>query len=178
MKMILKKASIICLLLGISGIFSQTHAANILDVVKMKSGTHGCTGNHAIRLSGTEQQYTIWNFRNFNSNRTINIDTIRIYDANGNIIFDSPSVDSVPARFKMTLTPHQSTQLRSWEIFATGLPRSQRPLQLEAAWSVTGGLRGLPPKIGRVRLVRDALTDVDRARQAGGGCILLNYERY
>lgn len=175
MKTLVKKIAIVSLSLGLFGIHTQAMGSKIPDVIKMTSGSHGCTGNHGARLGGTVEQFTVWNFRNFNTDRTININSVRVYAADGVVIYDAPAINGFPGGFKTVLSPHQSTQLRSFAIFSGALPRSQRPIQLVADWAIAGGDKALPPRIGRVRVDRSALNGEDHSRFGGDGCKLLKY---
>lgn len=177
MKTLIKKIAIVSLSLSLFGMLTQAHSSDMPDVIKMKSGSHGCSGNHGTRLGGTENQTTVWNFRNFNADRTVNINSVRIYAANGVVIFDAPAIDSFPGNFKTVMAPHQSTQLRSGQIFSSGLPGSQRPIQLVADWVISDGEKGLAPRVGRVRLARSALGGEERSRHGGSGCKLLRYHK-
>jgi len=102
-------------------------------------GTLGCIGNHRRRLGGTELTSTGYSFRNFNSNRTLIIDDITIFAADGTTLATMPPF---PAGFTSVLGPNESTNFNTTDIFGTA-SQSPRPLQLVVNWRSANGRNGL-----------------------------------
>ncbi len=127
-------------------VFSQFAAAtnNFFDTYRLKSGVHACGGNHRTSSDGTN--YAV---RNFNNNETINIDRVVVFDADGVVLFNFPTVDPFPAGFNPVLAPFQSTRLRTQDFFTVA--PSAEPIQTHIQWSVASGTPALAPRIHWVR---------------------------
>ena len=115
---------------------------SVIEASTMKKGVTFCGGNHFARNSGAEQSFTVWTLRNYSS-KTINVNRVRVYDSNGVVIYDLPSVTPFPAGFKTALTARQTTSLNTSD-FMANLPANQRPITIQINWQYAGGQRGIP----------------------------------
>jgi hypothetical protein len=131
----------ICLL-SVGFIFLLSVAAvpiSAFQLGKGSGGTLGCGGNHHRRLSGTELTFTSYTFRNFNMNRTLIIDDIRIFAADGTTLASFPPF---PAGFDNVLAPHQTANFTTIDVFGTA-DLASIPIQLVANWRTADGQNGL-----------------------------------
>ena len=107
-----------------------------------------CSGNHSSLTNSTT-----YPMRNYNSNKTIQITRVRIYNAAGGLIFDAPGNNTFPAGFSSVLGPRQSTPLRTTEIF--GNVNASGPLQTLVNWKTQNGTRALALRVGVVRVTNN-----------------------
>ncbi len=86
--------------------------------------------------------HTGYVLRNYNSDGTITIKRIVVYDAGGNIRCDYPNIDPFPTTFKSSLSPHQSTNIGSGGNMGTcenGItPQNGGFIQTIIEWSSSG----------------------------------------
>ena len=86
--------------------------------------------------------HTGYILRNYNSDGTITIKRIVVYDADGNIRCDYPNIDPFPTTFKSSLSPHQSTNIGSGGNMGTcknGIsPQNGGHIQTIIDWSFSG----------------------------------------
>jgi hypothetical protein len=123
------------------------------------TGTLACGGNHFVRADN-EQHATSFTLRNFASEGTITIESVKIYDALGDLIYDSES-SGFPAA--QTLGSHQST-LFSSSILGGFLPADRRPIQAIFEWSASGRSPDLELSGSTTRLARQG---EERSRSQG-----------
>ena len=163
--------------LGLVGIlccgFAQ--AVPIEDAINLRAGTFACGGNHFSRVSGTEQHRSVYVISNPNPDITVALDRVRVFDANGNTLFDFPN-DPLPASVKLELGPYETTQINSFDILTTELTSLDRPMQTHIEWSNLESRPGLAPSVGLVRTVRNASDGAERSR-ANAECRLIDLER-
>lgn len=150
-------------------------ATPIEDAVKLHSGTFACGGNHFLRVGGTEQHRSVYVISNPNPEITIALDRVRVFDANGQVLFDYPS-DALPTSVKLELGPYETTQINSFDILTEELRPSDRPMQTHIEWSNLGSRPGLAPSVGLVRTVRNVSDGAERSR-ASAECRLIGFER-
>lgn len=72
------------LAIGVQPVFAQ-------ELERGNDGTLACGGNHNIRRGGTEIGFTSYNFRNFNADNAITIESITIFAADGTVLRNMPS---------------------------------------------------------------------------------------
>jgi hypothetical protein len=149
-------------------------AAPIEDAIKLRAGTFACGGNHFSRVGGTEQHRSAYVISNPNREITVALDRVRVFDANGNVLFDYPS-DPLPASVKLELGPYETTQIHSFDILTEELSPSDRPMQTHIEWSNLESQRGLVPSVGLVRTVRNASDGSERSR-ASAECRLIGFK--
>jgi hypothetical protein len=106
---------------------------------KGRGGTLGCGGNHSRRLGGTELTFTSYTFRNFNTNRTLIIDDIRIFAADGTNLASFPPF---PVGFNNVLGPNQTASFTTIDVFGTASV-APTPIQLVVKWRTADGESGL-----------------------------------
>lgn len=85
--------------------------------------------------------HTGYVLRNYNSDGTITINRIVVYDADGNIRCNYPKDDDFPAAFKRSLSPHQSTGIGSFAMNTcqNGIsPQNGGFIQTIIDWSFSG----------------------------------------
>ena len=85
--------------------------------------------------------HTGYVLRNYNSDATITINRIVVYDADENIRCNYPKVDDFPAAFKRSLSPHQSTSIASFAMKTCQNGISPQPggvIQTIIDWSFSG----------------------------------------
>lgn len=139
-----KKEAVTGLLFAISLIgmtYQSTSIAGHAD--KNKRGVQGsvtCGGNYFSRSGGSELHRSTYVLRNIANEGAINIQRIRVYNANGMVLFDSsltglPSFyNSVVSASDTALDPHQSAQLRIVDMIPSQ-SRNNRPLQTVINWT-------------------------------------------
>ena len=138
-----------------------------------RQGVVRCGGNHFLRLSGTEAHTTFYVLRNYNSTRSITIDRMIAFEADGSVLFDS-DVSGLPATTNdilgpadNLLQPNQTAQFDSGNIVPSFLAQTDRPIQLEIQWSATGKVLILDVSLVRLGRQRDPSTGsigVERSR--------------
>jgi hypothetical protein len=163
--------------LGLVGVLccGLAQAAPIEDAIKLHAGTFACGGNHFLRVGGTEQHRSVYVISNPNSDITVALDRVRVFDANGQVLFDYP-IDPLPTSVKPELGPYETTQINSFDILTEELSPSDRPMQTHIEWSNLDGRRGLAPSVGLVRTVRNVSDGAERSR-ASAECRLIGFER-
>jgi hypothetical protein len=119
-------------------------------------------------MSGSEVGFTVYAVRNFDSLGSITIDRMRMFNGQGQVLFDSltgslpPSENGLIGPGGNVLQPNQSALFDSFDMVPGFLPESARPLQLEIQWSSS-----------RSVITLDAITvRLTRARSATTGAIL------
>jgi hypothetical protein len=164
--------------LGLVGVLccGLAQAAPINDAIKLRAGTFACGGNHFVRVDDTEQHRSVYVISNPNPEITVALDRVRVFDANGRVIFDYPSDDDLPASVKPELGPYETTQINSSDILTEELTAQERPMQTHIEWSNLGSRRGLAPSVGLVRTVRNVSGGAERSR-ASAECRLIGFER-
>ena len=163
--------------LGLMGVLccGLAQAAPIEDAIKLRAGTFACGGNHFLRVGGTEQHRSVYVIRNPNPEIAVALDRVRVFDANGNVLFDFPN-DPLPASVKPDLGPYETTQINSFDILNEELTSPDRPMQTHIEWSNPEGRRGLAPSVGLVRTVRNVSDGAERSR-ASAECRMIRFER-
>lgn len=129
-------------------------------------GTVSCGGQHFNRLGGTEAHRTNYIIRNYNEHADINLDRVRVFDANGNVLFDS-DITGMPVFFNgvlsasdTSLNPHQTAQLRTNELLGSNfLGQLDRPIQVIFDWSAQKKVLTL--EVGNVRTSRKRVQNPD-----------------
>jgi hypothetical protein len=103
-----------------------------------RGGVIGCPGQVSTStvLGDDILIHTSFVFRNFNDTKTINIDRMIIYDADGTARCDFPNIQSFPVSFKSSLLPHQSTRLFTADISGCITPQAEGGIQTVITWSV------------------------------------------
>ena len=144
---------------------------------KVHNGTLACGGNHFSRLAGSEQHRTSYTLRNFSGYGRVTIESIQVFDANGNVLFDFPSVNSeLPAGVKTDLGPHETTLINTADILFADLGSPDRPIQTHVEWSYAQGKKDIPLNGSSVRTVRAAETGAEQSR-ASSECKLIDFRR-
>ena len=163
--------------LALSGLLlsaAGAEAIGISDSARVRGGILACGGNHFSRLGGEEQHRTVYVLHNFSGKGTISIDSFRLYDANGDVLFGYPSVD-LPPSVKTELGPHETTQINTADLLEADLGPANRPIQAHIGWSFGPEQRGLALDGSIVRTVR-AISGEERSR-ANSACKLIHYRR-
>ncbi|MDH3596603.1 MAG: hypothetical protein OEM93_17310 [Rhodospirillales bacterium] len=122
-------------------------SAQAQQLPKARNGTLFCGGSYNFEGNDLSKPVNMvtWNLRNYNGNRTILIDRIRLYDATGAVLFDSDT-DGLPADRRdilggpdnNQLGPYQTVQFRSDDLVDGTfpfVPGSRRPIQFVVDWS-------------------------------------------
>jgi len=133
------------------------------DDIKFRGGMLACGGNHFSRVAGTELHRTSYNLRNFSRVDTATIERVRVFDANGIVLYEFPGTD-LPASVKTELGPYESTQINTADILVDELNANDRPIQAHIKWSYEGGRKDIPINGSTVRTVRAADTGNERSR--------------
>jgi hypothetical protein len=148
------------MLLGVAG---ASHAANIDEDVKARQGVVRCAGSNFQRLGGAEVHFSSYALRNLSSTTPITIERLTFFDATGSVLFDS-GVSGIPAFANgvlgagdAVLDPNQTAQLDTVGLLPT-LATSQRPIQLEVAWSAPERVLTLQASEARIVRERDVAT--------------------
>jgi len=121
-------------------------------------GTIVCGGSHFDRQGGTEAHRTTYVLRNFNTDLSIHINRLTIYDASGSVIVSHdgsslpPSFNSVLGGGDNSLDPFQSAQYQSSNLVGAPLVTERRPIQMHVEWS--SDARALIPEVVGVRTAR------------------------
>jgi hypothetical protein len=142
---------------------------------KIHNGTLACGGNHFSRVAGSELHRTSYIFRNFSGYGTVTIESVQVFDANGNVLFDFPNA-TLPASVKTALGPHETTQINTADILVEDLGPEDRPVQTHVKWSYGRGEKGIPLNGSSVRTVRAADTGSEHSR-ANTECKLIDLWR-
>lgn len=147
------------------GSFSLAIVLALLALVHARSaeadsqGILGCGGFHSLALSGNELRQTLYRFRNFNSDRTLTINQITIYAADGSVLA-TLAPGGFPAGFNPILGPNQTAGFSTSDVF--GSSASLGLLQAVVNWETdrnpANALYGVTLR-------------VDNARDAGTGAI-------
>ena len=121
-------------------------------------GTIVCGGSHFNRKNNTEAHRTTYVLRNFNTDLSIYIDRMTIYDATGAVIVEHNGA-SLPVSFNSvlgggdnSLDPFQSAQYQSSDLVGAPLAKNRRPIQIHIDWSADA--RALIPEFVGVRTGR------------------------
>lgn len=133
------------------------------DDSRIRGGTLACGGSHFSRLAGGELHRTSYNFRNFSGHATVTIKRVRVFDANGNVLFDFPD-DALPVSVKTELGPHATTQINTADILFEDLAPADRPIQTHVEWSYGRGHKDSALNGSAVRTVRMADTGAEQSR--------------
>jgi len=141
---------------------------------KIRGGTLVCGGNHFSRVNGTELHRTSYNLRNFSGNAKVTIEGVKMYDANGNVLFSFPD-SYLPDRAKTELGPHETTQFSTGDVLSFDLDATDRPIQTHIRWSYMRGHRGMALSGSAVRTVR--ASDGPERSRASSECMLLDSPR-
>jgi len=142
---------------------------------KVHNGTLACGGNHFSRVAGSELHRTSYIFRNFSGYGTVTIESVQVFNANGNELFDFPN-DGLPASVKTTLGPHETTQINTADILVEDLGPADRPIQTHVRWSYGQRERDVPLNGSSVRTVRATDTGTELGR-AHAECKLIDVQR-
>lgn len=128
------------------------------------AGIVACGGNHFDRVGGTEGQRARYTLRNLSADQSIFIDRIRMFDAQGGILFDS-TASGLPTFFNgvlgpgdNSLDPHQSAHLRSEDVLSGPLSSTQRPIQTVIDWSANAKVLLLEASLVRISRRLDVTT--------------------
>ena len=160
----LKKSAYVMVSLALCAAVAPSQAAKSETGATAREGVIRCGGNHFLRLGGTEAHFTSYPLRNFDSANGITINRMRVFDAPGNVLFDSAnsglptSEDGIIGPGNNVIGPNQSVLFDSHDLVPY-LPVANRPIQLEIVWSA-------PVRV----LTLDAVTvRIVRARNTAGG---------
>lgn len=136
------------------------------SVRKVQSATVFCGGNHAFARRNSQAHRSIYILRNLSDRRSISIDRIRFYTADGNVAVEYTAPDlpvfinRVLGSGDTVLAPHETAQFRSQEIFGdVAINRRLRPLQMSVDWSSDEDVLSL--QVSHVRTVSQAYEMVD-----------------
>jgi hypothetical protein len=170
----LKKSLLVVLAAALSSVAITAQADKSEGGGTARQGVMRCGGNNFLRLGGTEIQFATWVFRNFDSNNDITIDRMRVFDANGAVLFDSQASGlplSEPGNIgpgNNVLLANQGTQFLSDEIIPF-LSQAQRPVQIEVNWSSPRAaltLDGITVRVSRGRNATTGQQLEERGRHA------------
>lgn len=150
------------------------------DRSTVASGSFGCiSGTHRDRGDSGEMQSSRYHVVNFDETGSIQIDRIRVYDAEGTLRCDYPGTDAFPdhAEFRQEIAPHQTSIFRShdWADCSNGitdLARNERPVQVIVDWSATDD-EVVIPVVASILRSRDSETD-EHVSRSDNLCIILN----
>ena len=128
-----------------------------------RNGVIRCGGNNFLRLGGTEVHTASYVLRNFDATTPIVIERIRVWNANGAVLFDSansglPAFENgVLGPGSNALQPNQTAQLNTEDVVAFQA-QSERPLQMEVQWSAAKAALSLDAVTVRTSRRRDPAT--------------------
>jgi len=155
-----------------------------------RQGVVRCGGNNFLRLNGTEIQFTAWVLRNFNSGDSITIDRMRVWDADGDVRFDSangglpPTENGILGPTNSVLGPNQTAQFNSDDIIPFLQDQTQRPIQLEIQWSAARRVLALDAvnnRVVRTRVVAPTTppngNQLDERSRAATPCVTIELKR-
>jgi len=149
---------------------TSVHSA-VIEASSMKSGVTFCGGNHFTRAGGTERTFTVYQLRNYSA-KTIKIDSVRVYDSNGVVLFNFPAANPFPASFKTILGPRNASTLNTAS-FMSANPTNPRPLTMQINWTYQDGKRGIPLFTSVVRHFKSQTNNASRASfNASSTCIV------
>lgn len=131
---------------------------------KAKSGLKVCGGGHFARLGANELVVSVYCLRNFDSNETINIVSVDIFDGNGNEVLFTELPTNDP-NFKDELAPKQGTCFVTRFALEGFLPRSAMPISTYIYWETASGEKAESLGVGGSRVAVDASTDAERSRR-------------
>jgi hypothetical protein len=138
--------------------FVAAACASAQPLERSNGGTLACPGFHS--LAGDEVTSFAWAFRNFNSDQTLTITGVTLYDESGTAVKTMPAPDAFPAGFNSALGPHQTSVLNTQAIFGGDFPGL---LQAIVTWSADG--KGFDLYAHIVRIVRGE--DLGETRATG-----------
>jgi hypothetical protein len=170
----MKKSVCVLLAAALSSFAYVAHADRSEGGATARQGTLRCGGNNFLRLGGTEIQFASWVFRNFDSTQDITLNRLRVFDANGAVLYDSatstlpPSDEGNIGPGNNVLGPNQTAQFDS-NTFLPFLPQATRPIQLELQWSSARAaltLDGITVRISRERNPTTGMQLAERGRHA------------
>lgn len=123
-------------------------AAPVDKDTKATSATLLCGGHHTYDEDATgamvPTRISNWSFRNYNDSASIQIDRIRIYDAQGALIRDEmPPTASSNGVDPSNLGPHSTILFKSIHIFDPSNTPTYLPLQFVLDWSSVSGKKVL-----------------------------------
>ncbi|MEM7444923.1 MAG: hypothetical protein AAF414_16500 [Pseudomonadota bacterium] len=177
--MSLKKLSVISAVVGFAALsFTQPGIAQDRDTAD--GGTFGCiSGTHRDRSDTNESQSSRYHIANFDEEGAIQIDQIRVYDAEGTLRCDYPGTDAFPdhAEFRQQIAPHQTSIFRSsdWADCSNGitdLARNERPVQVLIDWSTVDD-EVVIPVVASILRSRDSETN-EHILRSDNLCVILN----
>ncbi|VAW78955.1 hypothetical protein MNBD_GAMMA12-3241 [hydrothermal vent metagenome] len=143
-------------LLPITGAYS-----NVTEASTMKKGITFCGGNHFTRASGTERSFTVYQLRNY-SRKALQVSSIKVYDANGTIIRNFPSLAPFPGSFKALINARGASTLNT-ATFLPSNPVSPRPFTIQINWAYLDGKRGIPLLTNVIRHFKAVSNNASRA---------------
>lgn len=165
-KLLLSTGLSVALLLPITSVHSA-----VVEASSMKSGVTFCGGNHFTRAGGTERSFTVYQLRNYSS-KTIKIDSVRVYDSNGVVLFNFPTANPFPASFKTILGPRNASTLNT-RSFMSENPTNPRPLTIQINWTYQDGKRGIPLFTSVVRHFKSQSNNASKASfNASSTCLV------
>jgi len=166
-KILLSAGLSAALLLPVTGAYSS-----VIEASTMKSGVTFCGGNHFTRAGGTERSFTVYQMRNYSGNKTIKIDSVRVYDGQGSTLYNFPGANPFPGSFKTIIGPRAASTLNTAS-FMSANPQHPRPITIQINWTYKDGQRGIPLFTGVVRHFKSTSNNASRASfSAASNCFV------
>ena len=158
--------------------FTGTAPAAPSDGTTMaSSGVVRCGGNSYVRNGSGEIHWTSYNLKNFNSDRAIAIQRLRVFDVNGATLFDSrdtglpvPDNGTLVGPNNNKVAPNATVGFFS-HTFLGLLDPALRPIQMEVRWKAAVPALTLNVSANRIARAYDPMSQVqgeERARSAAG----------
>lgn len=98
-----------------------------------KKGSLACPGNHSNQENGNLRLWTAWILRNYDDEQSIQVDNIRVLDAQGTVIKSNPLPFN---NVTYTIGPGQTLMFNSRNMGIESINVStDRPLQFHVDWS-------------------------------------------
>jgi len=136
------------------------------------SGVVRCGGNNLVRNGSSEIHWTSYNLKNYNSNRPIVIQRLRVFDVNGATLFDSrdtglpvPGSGTLVGPNNNRVAPDAGVSFYS-RTFLALLDPALRPITMEVRWKAAVPVLTL--EVSATRIVREyePLTQAQGAERA------------
>lgn len=156
-------------ILAVSLLFIGVQPVIAQELERAKEGTLACVGNHRLRLAASEITFTGYTFRNFNTNTSISIDSITLFDANATVL-SMMTPGSYPLDFKDVIGPNQSTSFTTRDVFGDSniSPSVAIPLQTIVKWTATSRGEALFGNAARQDRGLDSISGAIREQRARG----------
>ncbi len=151
------------------GVFMALLDGGAGTVMAEDGGVLGCNGNSVHLSGGTagNDAFTNFRFNNFNDTATIAVDRMIVYDNDGDVLCDFPSVNAFPPSLKAVLGPHESASVTTLSMPCVPPPSFPGGgLQAIISWSFEAEGDKIPLRVISTTSVIDSVTYTHIARDS------------